>query len=80
MSEHSWGSNEGFEILANFGENPLTLTIVAGIVIGGAPVSATATPTLRGKDKKERKKSSCDNCLENNQVSLGANETVMGNA
>jgi hypothetical protein len=39
------------------------MTIVAGLVIGGAPVAATATPKLRGKDKKERKKCSCNNCL-----------------
>jgi hypothetical protein len=41
------------------------MTIVAGLVIGGAPVAATATPNLRGKDKKERKKHTCNYCLAN---------------
>jgi hypothetical protein len=43
----------------------INMTIVAGLVIGGAPVAATATPKLRGKDKKERKKRSYNNCLAN---------------
>jgi hypothetical protein len=43
----------------------MNMTIVAGLVIRGAPVAATATPKLRGKDKKERKKHSYNNCLAN---------------
>jgi hypothetical protein len=43
----------------------INMTIVAGLVIGGAPVAATATPKLREKEKKERKKCSYNNCLAN---------------
>ncbi len=43
----------------------MNMTIVAGLVIGGAPVAATATPKMRGKDKMERKKRSYNNCLAN---------------
>jgi hypothetical protein len=35
------------------------MTIVAGVVIGGAPVTANARANLRGKDKKRRKKRTC---------------------
>ncbi len=45
----------------------INMTIVAGLVIGGAPVAATVTPKLRGKDKKERKKHSYNNCLANGE-------------
>jgi hypothetical protein len=43
----------------------INMTIVAGLVIGDAPVAATGTPKLMGKDKKERKKRSYKNCLAN---------------
>ena len=46
-------------------QQSINMTIVAGVVIGGAPVTATATTNLRGKDKKRRKKRTCNYCLAN---------------
>ena len=46
-------------------QQSINMSIVAGVVIEGAPVTATSTTNLRGNDKKRRKKHTCNYCLAN---------------